>query len=116
MERRTLLRDAGVAGAVLLAGCLGGGREEFTMKVASQQIDQDEEGDLVLHVTISNPGNEKQTGTLYVTSKLNDEELVRVREVTLDAHQTTQVTIEYDVNYNNVTSFSPKTSIEPSSE
>lgn len=115
MERRTLLRDASVTGAVLLAGCLGGGREEFTMKVASQEIDQDEAGNLVLHVTVSNPGNDPQTGTLYVTAKLNDEELVRVREISLDAHETTQITIDYDVKYDEVSSFSPKTSIDPSS-
>jgi hypothetical protein len=65
-------------------------------------------------VTVSNPGNEDQQGTLYVNAKLNDEDLVRVREIQLDAHQTTEVSIRYDVKYEDVQSFSPKTDIEPS--
>ena len=113
MERRSLLRTVGVAGTTLVAGCLGGSSEEFTLQVASQEIDQNEEGYVVVHVTVSNPGNEAQEGTLYVNAKLNDESLVRVRQVSLDAHETTEITVEYDVKYENVTSFAPKASIEP---
>lgn len=114
MERRSLLRTTGVVGATVLAGCLGGDSTEFTLKVSGQEIDEDEDGYLVFHVTVSNPGNEAQTGTLYVNAKLNDESLVRVRQVSLEAHETTQITVEYDVKYDEVTSFSPKASIEPS--
>ena len=115
MERRQLVKRGGAVGVALLGGCLGSGEEdEFTLQVANTEIGQNSDGYLVVNVTVSNPGNEAQKGTLYVNSQLNDKDLVRVREIELDAHKTTEVTIEYDVKYVNVTSFTPKTDIQPS--
>lgn len=113
MERRSLLRTAGGLGAVVLAGCVGGGEEEFSLQVATQEFGKNAEGNLVLNVTVSNPGNTEQSGILEVSATLNDRDLVRLREVTLEAHETTEVTIEYDVQYNNVTEYSPESSVRP---
>lgn len=116
MERRSLLRVTGVLGASLLAGCMGSEGEEFNLQVAAQDFGENEAGNLVFNVTVSNPGNTRQRGILEVSAKLNDENLVRVREVTLEAHETTEVSIEYDVKYENVTSFAPKASIRPADD
>lgn len=113
MQRRRLLRTGGVIGATLLAGCLGGESEEFTLQVADQEIGQDAAGYLVLNVTVSNPGNEPQEGDLYVTASLNGEESVKVREVALDAHETKKITVTYDIEYMNVTDYTPETDIQP---
>jgi hypothetical protein len=112
MQRRRLLQGAGAIGGTLLAGCLGESQTEFNLKQAGKpHFDANSDGYLYLNVTVSNVGNERQSGKVYVTAQLNDEELVRVREVTLDAHQTTRVTFTYDVKYENVTKFTPKVSI-----
>lgn len=111
LERRNVLRAGGVIGGTLLAGCLGQEQTDFKLSKANSEFGENADGDLYLNVTVSNVGNERQSGKVFVTAEVNDEELVRVREVTLDAHQTTRVTFTYDVKYNNVTKFTPKVSI-----
>lgn len=114
MERRRLLRLTGGLGASVIAGCVGqGGNEEFALKVANQEYGADEDGYLVFNVTVSNPSNHEQSGTVYLDAEVNGEDRVRVREVTLDAHETREVTVRFDVAFENVTSFSGSTSVEP---
>lgn len=113
MHRRRLLRNAGVIGGTLLAGCMGDRSEEFTLTTANTEFGENASGYLAYNVTVSNVGNHDQTGKLYVTATLNDEELVRVREVSLEAHKTKEVTITYDIKYENVTEFSPKAEVRP---
>ena len=114
MQRRRLLRTTGAIGVAVLAGCTGSEESEFTLQVANREITESEDGNLVFIVTVSNPGNDAQTGTLYVSSQLDGEETVRVREVSLDAHETKQITVTYDVAYANVTSFQPTADLRPS--
>lgn len=113
MKRRRLLRVGSALGLLAIAGCTGSTEPAFKLRVSNQDIDRDDNGMLVLHVTVSNPGNTPQNGTLYVTSKLNGEDIVRVREVSLDAHETDRITIEYDVAMKDVDNFSPRTDIKP---
>lgn len=113
MQRRRLLRNAGVIGGTLLAGCMGDSSEEFTLTKANAEIGQNASGYLTYNVTVSNVGNHDQTGKLYVTATLNDDELVRVREVSLEAHKTREISITYDVKFENVTKFTPKAEIRP---
>ncbi len=114
LQRRQLLRAVGVATSTLLAGCLVGESEEFNLQIADQDFGEDADGKLVVNVTISNPGNQAQNGTLYVTSTVNGEETVRLREVSLEAHETKRVSVTYDVTYRNITEFSMQTDIQPS--
>lgn len=114
MNRRRLLGVAGALGTSVIAGCVGGGgKEEFALKIADQDFGPDEDGYLVYNVTLSNPSNDEQSGTVYLNAEVNDEDLVRVREVTLSAHETREVTIRFDVKYENITSFSGSPSVEP---
>jgi len=113
MERRRLLEGALGVGVAALAGCLGRQEDPFTLKVVNLDFGGDADGYLQVTVTVSNVGNDPQEGTLYVNSKLNDEALVRVRDVALEAHATRDYTISYDVKYDDVTSFSPHADIEP---
>lgn len=113
MKRRRFLRIGGVLGLAAFTGCTGSPDPAFKLRVANQDIDRDEKGMLVLHVTVSNPGNTPQNGTLYVTAKLNGEDDVRVREVSLEAHKTERITIEYGVAMKDVDNFSPRTDIKP---
>lgn len=111
MERRTVLKTTGTLILGLTAGCLGDDEAEFMLRVVDQDFGPGPDGNLTVWVTVSNPGNERQSGTVYVTAKLNDESTVRVREVTLDAHETTEVSISYDVAYDDVNSFSLDASV-----
>ncbi|MFB6113009.1 MAG: hypothetical protein ABEJ58_02760 [Halodesulfurarchaeum sp.] len=113
MNRRTLLRLGGGVLLGTLAGCVGNQTDEFTMRVTSQDIGRTSENKLVLNVTVSNPGNSPQNGTLYVTAELNGRDLVRVRDVHLGAHETTRISIVYDVTVGNVSEFSPRTDLRP---
>ena len=71
------------------------------------------DGDLQVWVTVSNPGNEGQSGIVTVTADLNGETTERARAVTLDAHETIEVTVEYDLPYDEVRSFHPEASVDP---
>lgn len=113
MHRRRLLRYAGLAGGTLLAGCMGAESESFKLKVTDKEIGQDGDGNLVFNATISNPGNEAQEGTLYVTATLNGNESVKLRDVSLEAHETKRITVTYDIKYLNVTEFTADTDIQP---
>lgn len=112
MERRTVLRATGTVLLGLTAGCLGDDEPEFMLRVVDENFDAGPNGNLTVWVTVSNPGNERQSGTVYVTAELNDDSMVRVRDVTLDAHETTEITITYDHAYDDVTSFSLDASVE----
>lgn len=108
-----MLRTGGAIGARLLAGCVGGQSEEFTLQVADEELGQDAEGYLVLNVTVSNPGNEVQEGGPLRDHLPEREESVKVREVALDAHETKKITVTYDIEYMNVTDYTPETDIQP---
>jgi hypothetical protein len=112
MNRRTLLRRTAAAGAAAsVAGCLRRGRDENVLTVSASDFQEGEDGNLVVTVTVSNPSDREASGTLYVNSELDDESLTRVRDVSLDAHSTTVVTIEYDVAYEDIGSFSYDTDL-----
>jgi hypothetical protein len=114
MNRRTFLRVGGSIGVLAVTGCSGNGGSEFDLSVTNQDIDRDSEGHPIVNVTISNPGNSRQNGTLYVTTKLNGKERVRVREVSVDAHKTTRITITYNETMEGNSSFSVRTDLQPS--
>ena len=117
MHRRTYLRHAAgirtVGAAVAVAGCLGGEEEDFTLQVADADFGENDDGYLEAWVTVSNVGNEPQEGTLYVNGDLNDDPTVRVREVTLDAHETRRYTVTYDTKMDDVRSYSLDVDLEP---
>ncbi|MDZ7850799.1 MAG: hypothetical protein U5K70_08405 [Halodesulfurarchaeum sp.] len=113
MERRCVLRAAGALALGLTAGCLSDPEPEFQLRDVHRDFGPGPNGNLTVWVTISNPGNERQTGTVYVRTEVNDDSLVRVREVTLEPHETSEIEIGYDVAYENVSTFSMKTSVEP---
>jgi hypothetical protein len=113
MDRRTVLRGAGTVLIGVTAGCLGSGEEEFTLEVVNEDFGPGPDGEVVVTATVSNLGNEAQSGTLYVTTEINDESLVRVREVTLDPHETQTFEIAYDQAYDGVTSLSVDADVEP---
>jgi len=115
MERRTVLGTVGSVFLGLTAGCLGSEESEFMLRVVDEDFGEGENGALTVWVTVSNPGNERQTGTLYVTAEINDESKVRVREVALDAHETTEFEIAFEESYEDITSFSLDSSVEPES-
>ncbi|MBS3760498.1 hypothetical protein [Halodesulfurarchaeum sp.] len=114
MERRTVLRATGTVLLGLTAGCLGDDEPEFMLRVVNQNFGAGPDGNLTVWVTVSNPGNERQSGTVYVKADLNDDSMVRVRDVTLDAHETTEIQITYDQVYDDVTSFTLDASVEES--
>ena len=120
MHRRTYLRHAvgigAVGTAVTVAGCLGGDEESFTLQVADADFGENEAGYLETWVTVSNVGNEPQKGTLYVNGDLNDDPTVRVREVSLDAHETRRYTVTYDTKMDDVSSYSLDVDLEPADD
>lgn len=97
----------------LTAGCLGVQEEEFSLKVVHEDFGPGPEGEVTATVTVSNLGNKPQSGTLYVTTEINEESLVRVRKLTLDPHETTDVEITYEQAYDEVTSLSLDSDVEP---
>ncbi|MGM0371437.1 MAG: hypothetical protein ACQEQJ_02905 [Halobacteriota archaeon] len=113
MERRTFLRGIGVATLGVTAGCLGDDESEFMLRVVDQQYGAGEDGALTVWVTVSNPGNEAQSGTVYVRGDLEEDSFVRVREVELDAHETTELAIAFEIAYEDVGSFNFDSSVEP---
>jgi hypothetical protein len=113
MDRRTVLRTTGALFLGATAGCLGGGESEFTLRVVEESFGSGPDGNLQVSVTVSNPGNERQTGTLYVTAEIGEESNVRVREVDLQAHETTTFEIGYEERYDSITSLSVDASVEP---
>ena len=86
MDRRTVLRGAGTLLIGATAGCLGSGEEEFSLEVVNEDFGPGPDGEVTVTVTVSNLGNEPQSGTLYVTTEINDESLVRVRDDKPDGH------------------------------
>lgn len=113
MDRRTLLLSAGIVSIGLTAGCLSESKTDFSLRVVDRDFGAGPDGNLTVWVTVSNPGNEAQSGTVYVTAELNDDSIVRVREVALSAHETTEIEISYDVSYQNITNFNMDSSVEP---
>jgi hypothetical protein len=113
MKRRTLLGRTAAAGTALaLAGCLRRGRDEEVLSVADSNFEEDEEGRLVYIVTISNPSDREASGTVYVNSELNGNASTKVRQVSLEPHSTTSFHITYDVQFANVTNFSPNVDLD----
>lgn len=112
MERRRVLRASGTVLLGLTAGCLGGEESEFMIRVVDKDFGAGPEGNLTAWVTVSNPGNERQSGTVYVTAELDGNSTVRVREVTLDPHETTEISISYERLYEDVNSFSLEASVD----
>lgn len=113
LEKGTVVGAAALGGSVSLVGCLGRDDERFTLQIADADFGENDEGYLEAWVTVTNVGNERQTGTLYVNSKLNDEPITRVREVDLDAHRTAEYTVTYDVPWEDVRNYSLDPELEP---
>lgn len=117
MNRRTVLRATGTALVGLTAGCLGGdGTEEetFNLEVTDQEFGPDDEGILTVWVTVTNPDNEAQSGTIYLTTEVEEAEpTVRTRAVSLDAHETKEVTFEFEAVYDELTHFEMDVRLEP---
>jgi hypothetical protein len=113
MKRRTLLGRTAAAGTALaLAGCLRRGRDEEVLSVASSDFEEGDDGRLVYVVTVSNPSERAASGTVYVNSDLNGNASTKVRQVSLDPHSTTSFRITYDVQFANVTNFSPSVDLD----
>ena len=118
MDRRSVLKGTiGLGtislGTIALAGCLGDDEPEFTLSVVDYDFGENDDGDLQTTAVVSNAGNTHQEGTLYVRTDVNDDSLVRIREVSLDAHKIREYTITYDIPYADVTSFSMDVDVEP---
>lgn len=113
MDRRTVLRTTGALFLGATAGCLGGGESEFTLRVVEEDFGSGPDGKLRVTATVSNPGNDRQVGTLYVTAEIGEESNVRVRDVDLQAHETTTFEIGFDERYESITSLSVDASVEP---
>lgn len=114
MHRRSLLRNGAAAGAFLLAGCMGsGGAADDPLSVASVDFYENDDGDLEVSVVVSNAGNRAASGTLLVHAKINGDARPRVRAVSLDAHATREILIEYDVAMADVQNFDVSATIEP---
>lgn len=119
MDRRTVLRGTGTLLVGLTAGCLGEEDTDFQLRVVDEDFGPGEDGNLTVWITVSNPGNEAQSGIVYLSAEVNDESKVRTRTVSLDAHETTQIEIGFETPYDEVTGFDmgdasvePKTSSE----
>ncbi|MFB6132579.1 MAG: hypothetical protein ABEJ44_04145 [Halanaeroarchaeum sp.] len=113
LETGTILGAAALGGYVALNGCLGSDEERFTLDIAHYNFGENDAGYLETWVVVTNVGNERQRGTLYVNSELNGEPITRVRNVDLAAHQTAKYTVTYDVKYDNVRSYSPEPELVP---
>ncbi|MGM0397445.1 MAG: twin-arginine translocation signal domain-containing protein [Halobacteriota archaeon] len=113
MNRRTFLIGATGLGGTALAGCLGREEDRFTLSVADYNFDENDDGYLEAWATVSNVANEPQEGTLYFTGQLEDDTIVRVRDVALEAHRTREYTVTYDVLWDDVRNFSLDVEIEP---
>ncbi len=113
MDRRTVLRGTGTLLVGLTAGCLGEEDTDFQLRVVDEDFGAGEDGNLATWVTISNPGNEAQSGTVYLSAEINEEAKVRTRTVRLEAHETTEITITFATPYDAVTQFSMNASVDP---
>ncbi|MFB6085971.1 MAG: hypothetical protein ABEJ84_04070 [Halodesulfurarchaeum sp.] len=116
MHRRSVLRAAGTVALGLTAGCLADSDPDFQLRVVDRHFGPGPTGNLTVTVTVSNPGNTRQSGMVYVRSEVNERSLVRVRNVTLEPHETVEIGLTYDVDYGNVTSFTVDASVEPAGE
>lgn len=113
MERRSLLRGVGTIALGLTAGCLTLDDSEFMLRVVHLEFGAGPDGDLTVWVTVSNLGNDRQSGSVLVTGHLNGESFERTRPVTLDPHETTELAVEFDRSYDEVRSFDPEASVVP---
>ncbi|MFW6003655.1 MAG: hypothetical protein ACOCPT_04465 [Halanaeroarchaeum sp.] len=113
MDRRTFLMGAAGIGSTVLAGCLGREEDRFTLRVVDYNFGENDDGYLEAWATVSNVGNEPQEGTLYFTGRLEDDTMTRVREVALEAHDTRDYTVTYDVRMDDVGDFSLDVDIDP---
>lgn len=113
MDRRTLLRRAGVAGGALLAGCMGSKPDQDTsLSVANVDFYENDDGFVEVAVIVTNAGNERESGTLLVHATVNGDAMSRVREVALDPHATQEVLVTYDVRMADVQSMSVDATIQ----
>lgn len=100
MNRRTAVRRTGAAAALALAGCLGGDDEPAaqSLEVDDFAYHADDDGNLVVTVTVVNTASQPANGTLYVDVTANGSASTRARSVSVDAAGTTEVTAEFDVS------------------
>lgn len=113
MDRRTLLRRSALAGTAFLAGCMGSSPEQgSSMSVANIDFYGNDDGFLEVSVIVSNPGNDPEDGTLIVTARIDGDAQPRVREVSLDAHETREVTITYDTKMDEIENMDISATIE----
>lgn len=113
LDRRTLLHGTAVASGLLLAGCTSSKADSGTsLSVANVDFYENDEGFLEVAVVVSNPGNEPDSGTLLVHVKIDGDAQPRVREVSLDAHETKESTITYDTRFADVQNLNVNATIE----
>lgn len=113
LDRRTLLHGTAVAGSLLLAGCMGSKADTGTsLSVANVDFYENDEGYLEVAVVVSNAGNQPDSGTLLVHTKINGDAQPRVREVSLDAHATKEFLITYDIKMADVQNMDVSAAIE----
>lgn len=113
LERRTLLHGTAVAGSLLLAGCMGSKADSKTsLNVANVDFYENDDGYLEVAAVVSNPGNEPGSGTLVVQVKIDGDAQPRVREISLDAHETKEFTITYDTKYADIQNMDVSATIE----
>ncbi|MFC7045083.1 hypothetical protein ACFQH6_06320 [Halobacteriaceae archaeon GCM10025711] len=100
MKRRTALQGFAAGGALLLAGCLGGGDDEprRTLKATGIDYTDDENGNLVVIVTVANTASERRNATMYVPVSVNGTSQQRVAEVSVDGGSAEEYRVTFDVN------------------
>lgn len=117
MERRALLHGVGgLASGLALAGCLdgpmsasgprtppqsptggpGGGSDFY---VAEFDVEETDDGDLAVPVTVRNDADRRRVGTVVVRATVDDETYEGSQEVSVAPESSVSVTVALDVAY-----------------
>ncbi|USZ68974.1 hypothetical protein NGM10_04360 [Halorussus salilacus] len=106
MRRRDILRKCGGAAALgglgFLAGCTGGGAEdEASADLGVESFDprENDDGKLVVAVTVRNDGDAEGTGYLYVTVEAGEDISRESAELTVEPGETATADLEFTFDY-----------------
>lgn len=92
---------------------MGSKSEQGTsLSTSNVEFYENDAGFVEVSVIVTNAGNDAESGTLLVHATINDDAKPRVREVSLDAHETKEITITYDVKMADVQSMSVDATIQ----